>query len=282
MNTIQNLDFFNQVAMRIETFNHNNLHGWIGGPFGTMTNVSSSPGDPTFYFHHTMTDYAWQRWLDVKWNGNDYENISNSLQPSVNNQPMYNPRTLFDNRALKLWYATEGVVHLKNYTVSNQTLGVHTGPEFYFYTGKIQVATTPGQHFTVPAWQQAKMESMTEIALLPGFSAEAGAHFGAEIISTFPTGFGSAVRRERSIEELNIENSVDSLLAIAPNPSGGEFFIKSLKPYTLLGLFNLAGQRVEYTQSNHRITMLDPRAGVYILVVVTDNGRRYSKKLIVE
>lgn len=151
LQSIVNENTFENVRRVIETGNHNDQLVWIGGSFGTMAFVAISPRDPTFYFHHSMTDYAWQRWLAEKWIFGDYGNIISTSQPSVNNQPLYNPQSIFDNRTVKLWYATEGTVKLKNYTVTNQTLGVSTGPEFYFYTGKIEVATTMGEYFTVPS-----------------------------------------------------------------------------------------------------------------------------------
>ncbi len=40
---------------------HGTLHGWVGGPGGTMSGMSS-PNDPIFFLHHAPVDRMWARW----------------------------------------------------------------------------------------------------------------------------------------------------------------------------------------------------------------------------
>ncbi|TDZ67419.1 Tyrosinase-like protein orsC [Colletotrichum trifolii] len=47
-------------------------HAGIGGIYGTLTDVWSSPGDPLFWLHHTNMDRAWWSW--------QMKNISERLQ----------------------------------------------------------------------------------------------------------------------------------------------------------------------------------------------------------
>jgi len=50
---------------------HNEMHGWIGGPFGQMSDPDYSPFDPFFYLHHCNIDRLWAMW-QVDGHADDY------------------------------------------------------------------------------------------------------------------------------------------------------------------------------------------------------------------
>lgn len=126
-------------ANTLETNPHNNGHGILAvGGSNSMSQVRTAPADPVFYFHHAMVDKVWADWVKLKWNGTDFGNVTNGNVNSLNSTSNYNGRLIFDPRALKLWYAENKNVVLDNYTASNQTLGITTGNEFYFYTDTIK------------------------------------------------------------------------------------------------------------------------------------------------
>ncbi|XP_052064333.1 uncharacterized protein LOC127704351 [Mytilus californianus] len=40
---------------------HDNVHGWVGGDDGHMSDVNLSPMDPVFWLHHCFVDYLWEK-----------------------------------------------------------------------------------------------------------------------------------------------------------------------------------------------------------------------------
>jgi tyrosinase len=51
------LDFTHQL----ENF-HNNVHVWVGGPSGDMSDIPFAAFDPIFWAHHAMIDRVWRMW----------------------------------------------------------------------------------------------------------------------------------------------------------------------------------------------------------------------------
>jgi tyrosinase len=41
---------------------HDDVHGWVGGPTGTMRFIGRSPNDPLFWLHHANVDRIWAIW----------------------------------------------------------------------------------------------------------------------------------------------------------------------------------------------------------------------------
>ncbi|KAH9477723.1 N-acetyl-6-hydroxytryptophan oxidase ivoB [Psilocybe cubensis] len=58
-----NFDIVLQGGITLETFTvHAGGHLGVGGKFGTIADVYSSPGDPLFYLHHANLDRLWTKW----------------------------------------------------------------------------------------------------------------------------------------------------------------------------------------------------------------------------
>lgn len=276
-------NIFNTFRRDLEGRPHGTFHAWVGGNGGTMGDIESSPLDPVFYFHHAMVDKVWEDWNKTTWNGTDFGLIRPNLG-SIIGKPTYDGKALFDARVSKLWYAENKKVVLDNYTASNQTLGVTTGNEFYFYTDTIKVAGTATRPFVVPNNTNVKIESMTEIALLPGFSAEEGSTFGAEIISTFPAGAGFEARKE-NIDTPSFEIQKPKPVAnfkIIPNPNNGNFKVQPLgiEVYKI-EVFDLNGKRIAVVENDLEIK-LNQIQGVFLVVVTDMEGILHSKTMVIE
>lgn len=282
-NTISRIPTYNIFRERLEYGVHGGFHVWVGGNGGEMGRIASSPLDPVFYFHHTMVDKVWEQWNIATWNKTDFGGIRPNLG-SVVNKPTYNGRDIFDSRAVKVWYAENNNLVLDKYTVSNQTLGVYTGKEFYFYPKNIEVAGSAANYFTVPAGTEAKIESMQEIALLPGFSVEPGATFGAEIIPAFPigTGFGGMRIENKEVPLFDIQaNKLKGNFSIYPNPNNGKFTIvpNDIEVYKV-EIFNLSGNKIATIDNSLEIN-LDLSNGVYLAVVTDIEGTMHSRKFVI-
>lgn len=161
------------AAIEEGTLLHNSVHGWIGGEMG---NPNTSPREPAFIFSHGFIDKTWQDWVNSNYtamqtwvNSTGWTNPMPCGQGDIN---IIDPNTIWDSRALDIWYAYNNLVILDKHTVV-------TGPSklYKYTTGVIQAENG----FIVPAGADCTFEGSTnyEIAMLPGFGAEEGSEFSA-------------------------------------------------------------------------------------------------------
>jgi tyrosinase len=269
---------------RLEATYHNNYHGFVGGNGGTMTFVTISPRDPVFYQHHCYVDKIWQDWHNV--HSSSSVNQIGSIN-TIPGQPPIARSGAVDARSLKVWYASDGQVHLDRYTVINT--------ENYRYTGTITVSNaanpTTGA-FTVPANTNCRMVSGTAITLNPGFSAQNGSVFSATVdpISS-PTSVFNTARQDFAFvgEEPQPEPFTDSQFQVFPNPSPGGRFTVALLTNADIGyqytIYDQVGKEVYQSRDGFKdklfaINLSDKPLGMYLLRLKTDDGKSYIKKLV--
>jgi hypothetical protein len=88
--------------------------------------------------------------------------------------------------------------------------------------------------------------------------------------------------------EVNIAGEFGELFAVFPNPSSGKFQLKALFPMETVynwQLTDMMGKQVksgEMTQSKITIETTRWASGIYYLSVISDDGKRFVKKLILE
>ncbi|BAZ31278.1 tyrosinase [Cylindrospermum sp. NIES-4074] len=83
-------------------FTHNYIHIFVGGaqideskfpvtlkPYGTMSNIPSSPYDPVFWLLHSNVDRLWAEWQDNGHAGSDYYPASGEPYGNNLNDPMW-------------------------------------------------------------------------------------------------------------------------------------------------------------------------------------------------
>lgn len=179
-------------------------HGWTGGDMAG----SQSPRDPIFYLHHSNIDRLWQNWVI----DNNLDNGANSginvygvagVDPDTGGQgghifqpdflplwdatamdpadPAYpnvdqtavDPNFVVDSRTLGVFYAENTLAELFDYTVSN----TYRAQENFYYQYTIEAKN----NFIIPSGKDAKLESVNNIILKPGFHAQNGSDFLAKI-----------------------------------------------------------------------------------------------------
>ncbi len=153
---------------------HRGAHVWTGGAMPTPL----SPRDPIFYLHHTFVDKLWAQWEDLNPNSSSY--ISTSMLRYDGTYvfngvtlPVVNPNDITNTRDLGVFYAEDGLASLSDYQVRN----TYRSEEVFYYQYLIEA----GDNFRVPSGRKARIESVEQIQILPGFSAEAGSSFYAGI-----------------------------------------------------------------------------------------------------
>ncbi|MGJ5640485.1 tyrosinase family protein [Formosa sp. S-31] len=153
---------------------HTGAHRWTGGAMPTPV----SPRDPIFYLHHTFVDKLWDDWETANPGGSSHI-ITSMLRYDgtyrFNGQllPLVDPDDIVNSRALGVFYAENQLAQLTNYTVSNT---YHNLENFYY-----QYLINVGNNFIVPDGRNCVVKSVSAINLLPGFLAEEGSLFVAEI-----------------------------------------------------------------------------------------------------
>lgn len=175
VNTIQNIVYtdrasFQNYSNAMERGKpHTGGHIWTGG----VMSMGFSPGDPIFYVHHAMVDKLWQDWIEA--------NNVTSADLLYERADLINwnvdPNTMVDKDVLGVFYADEDndLAVLHDYSVTNNDLS----EEVFYYQFTIEAEN----NFIVPNGKIAKIESVNEIILKPGFHAEGGSQFIAKIDS---------------------------------------------------------------------------------------------------
>lgn len=152
---------------------HRGGHVWTGGPM----NSPLSPRDPVFFIHHSFVDKVWQEWETI------YQSSSFMPTSMLRYDGTYvfdgetlasvDPNDITDARVYGVFYAENGLAQLDNYIVSN----TYNPEEVFYYQFNIEA----GNNFIVPSGAAARMTSLNEINLTPGFEASAGSSFQASI-----------------------------------------------------------------------------------------------------
>lgn len=152
---------------------HTGGHSFIGG----MMNTGYAPIDPVFHLHHCMVDKLWDDWETV----NQSSSFIRTTIPRYDGTYVYNgitlpsinPNNIKKAKDLGVFYAENQFVKLEDYTVSN----TYRPLENFYYQYYIDC----GDNFNVPPNRRAKIESVRQIDLLPGFDATYGSVFTAKI-----------------------------------------------------------------------------------------------------
>jgi tyrosinase len=50
---------YTEFTRALEEGPHDYVHGWVGGPMGT---IPTAPADPLFWMHHAQVDRLWSQW----------------------------------------------------------------------------------------------------------------------------------------------------------------------------------------------------------------------------
>lgn len=61
VNAVLGLGDFNDFTHQLEQL-HNNVHVWVGGDQGHMSDIPFAAFDPIFWAHHAMIDRIWRLW----------------------------------------------------------------------------------------------------------------------------------------------------------------------------------------------------------------------------
>ncbi len=274
---------------------HAGPHQWVAGAM-----VSSfSPRDPVFYLHHANVDKLWSEWEEITKNSSF---ISTSMLRYDNTYtfdnaliPLLNPNDIVDTRFYGTFYASNGQADLNNYIVSN----TYNLVEKFYYQYKIQA----GDNFIVPLGADCDFESLNEIILLPGFEAEKGSSFLANIDQTqinkllFSKRNNDIVRNQIPFDEVgelidvytNIAffNKQEMHLEIYPNPFSSKITVRlsEVVDKSELIIYDVTGRiiRKRDVQSTDQIEIInlnDIAPGIYFLKVNTVNGLELINKKI--
>ena len=152
---------------------HTGAHVWVGG----VMQSHASPKDPVFYLHHTYVDKLWNDWEIANQSSSfirtDMLRYDGTYTFHGVTLPSVNPNSIIDSKVYGTFYAENQLAELEGYTVSN----TYNSTETFYYQFKIQ----SGNDFTVPNTKICAFESINEIVLTPGFTAETGSTFTAKI-----------------------------------------------------------------------------------------------------
>ena len=254
-------------------------HIWIGG---TMAG-GASPLDPVFYLHHGMVDKLWQDWVEA----NGITSSSNIYQ--IASLPRYqsvNPDDIVDSRSLGVFFAENQLAQLDNYTVNN----TYNSQENFYYQYTIEV----GGNFIVPKGKSAKVESVNQIILKPGFHAQNGSTFTAKIdtdnniIANARTSSGSITRNKKAYNNVIINKNAYQNVSLSdaisvdlfPNPAPNYLRVKINTQFSEgeLKIIDLDGKIILSTvlhDPSNEINISQLKTGVYF-VKITLNGEHES------
>lgn len=299
----------NYFTYRLE-FWHDRGHNFIGGTMGT----SASPRDPIFFLHHNFVDKLWQDWYN---SDNGVVKTDYTFGPTSSSYWMWmnvGPNDIKDSRYLKyqdgsnpvtdeeVWYAYNKKLVLDG--IKGAAFNV-TGTKKYCYTawngsaikgeiyagdvkrdasdnivadnrGGIKIKTSANCTFSAGA----------AIIMLPGFEAEYGSVFSANIVPT-PCGFNSLRPGDdlTSIEDLEgMDNNHHlSVYSEMGNNIMINYSLQSNARVTLV-LYNIMGQLIyskEFGQQSPGVYQTDVPMqlanGVYICKLITDNSQESVK-----
>ncbi|USD24810.1 tyrosinase family protein [Flagellimonas marinaquae] len=273
---------------------HASPHIWTGGVMPT----SASPRDPVFYFHHSFVDKVWHDWEEIH-QGSFYLSQSMLRYDGTyvfdgQTLPLVNPNDIIDTRALGVFYAEDQLAELDNYIVSN----TYNPVEYFYYQYRIEA----GDNFIVPAGTACTFESVNEIELLPGFTAEPGSEFEMKIDTETAALTGKALSRVPRTknpfdyiadlkpivweEEENDDSPV--ILAAFPNPFTEKITINLDKNTDCkIEVFNMMGMLVKeesYQNTNSIVInkLYGLKVGVYVVRVTDNSGKLLLAKRVIK
>ncbi len=294
MNMTDFFEFSNELERRPV---HRGAHQWTGGVMPTPL----SPRDPVFFFHHSFVDKVWH----------DLEEIHQSSSYLTTSMlrydgtyifdgevlPSVDPNDITDSRVFGIFYGENGLAQLDNYIVSN----TYNPEEIFYYQYNIEA----GNNFLVPAGAVARMESVNEINLVPGFEAAAGSSFMASIDTGTPPAFapsflvGPNQRKpypfsDKLFEPVVWEEGGDLLkdepiiISAAPNPFWDTITIKlSKKKDCVIEVFNMMGMPVREEAFQNTDTLVIKNlyglsSGFYVIRVSDAFGKILVVKRVVK
>ncbi len=295
VNQVQSLtDFFLYSDLMERGPVHHGAHRWVGGAMSS----TASPRDPIFFLHHAYIDKLWQEWQDMR-GGSSY--LRNSMLRydgtyifAGQTLPLVDPNNIVDGRAYGTFYAEDQLAELDSYSVTNAA----RNPEVFFYQFNIDA----GNNFIIPANRSARIESMNEIRLLPGFRSIEGSSFIASIgngseLKEYP----AIVRNQRPWDNRGIPINWDAYLPqdervkaignirIYPNPFTDRITLMSKEYFDnwVVEIYDLQGRRLVQTifgssasiTLNKEISTLSP--GTYHIKVL-GNGSSVTSSTIIK
>tara|TARA_R110002012_G_scaffold79454_1_gene202224 strand:- start:13066 stop:14493 length:1428 start_codon:yes stop_codon:yes gene_type:complete len=277
---------------------HRGAHVWTGGVMPTTL----SPRDPIFYFHHSFVDKVWQEWEEI--HGTSAFITTSMLRYDGTyvfdgqTYPSVDPNDITDSRVYGVFYAENGLAQLDNYIVTN----TYNPEEIFYYQYNIEA----GNNFLVPAGAIARLESVNEINLTPGFEAAPGSTFQAAIDTENNVAgkIAPLFAKNRAVnpypysEKLyepivweeggNLLDDKPIILTAAPNPFTEKITIKlSERKDCVIEVFNMMGmqireERFENTDSMVIKNLYGLASGFYVIRVTDANGKILVVKRIVK
>lgn len=282
INTIQAETNWDTYTDNLESSSvHTGPHNWVGGTMATGT----SPADPIFFLHHGMIDNLWQDWVlanGVTSTSNIYDKTDMPRYDGTytfdgNTLPSVNPDNIVDSKSLGVFFADNGLAELYSYSVSNN----YHAQEVFYYQYKIEAKN----NFTVPNGKNAKVESVNEIILKPGFSAITGSTFVAKIDQDNDLG------TERFMAQQAVQNLQKNLptieIAVLPNPNNGIFTINNKSDEIAISsieIIDVIGRVVTViynpTSSVINMDISTEKNGIYLVKIITANNRVITQRII--
>jgi len=277
---------------------HRGAHVWTGGVMPTTL----SPRDPIFYFHHSFVDKVWQEWEEI--HGTSAFITTSMLRYDGTyvfdgqTYPSVDPNDITDSRVYGVFYAENGLAQLDNYIVTN----TYNPEEIFYYQYNIEA----GNNFLVPAGAIARLESVNEINLTPGFEAAPGSTFQAAIDTENNVAgkIAPLFAKNRAVnpypysEKLyepivweeggNLLDDKPIILTAAPNPFTEKITIKlSERKDCVIEVFNMMGMQIREERFENTDTMVIKNlyglaSGFYVIRVTDANGKILVVKRIVK
>jgi len=298
VNFLMGLSDFNEFSNELERRPvHRGAHVWTGGAMPSTL----SPRDPVFFFHHCWVDKIWDDWETLYGTSSflrtDMLRYDGTYAFDGETLPTVNPNNITDTRSLGVFYGEDGLAQLDNYIVSN----TYKPEEVFYY----QFNIVAGNNFIVPSGAVARLESINEINLAPGFEAAPGSSFQANIDTengsankSFNRGDIARAKNPYPYSELFTKPIVweeggdllaDKIIILAaPNPFTDMITIKLNKRQDcVIEVFNMMGGLIREEAFQNTDTMVINNlyglaTGFYVIRVTDANGEILVVKRIVK